>query len=124
VLLLTTLLAGTIVHSTPLTKFAVIGRYQVSPGVFKKNISTQQSTWVALEDGGGAAMVLEDGGGEVALGGGVGQWFKIVAVALDGGGGRRTCNDWVGVSVAEAEGYLLRHWHQQWGGRQERTRLM
>ncbi len=51
------------------------------PGIFKKNISTQQSTWMALEDCGGATVALEDGGNAVALVGGVGQQFKIAAVA-------------------------------------------
>jgi hypothetical protein len=46
VMLLTTLSAGAIIHSMLLTKFAVTRRYQVRPGVFKKNISTQQSTWI------------------------------------------------------------------------------
>jgi hypothetical protein len=101
---LTTSSVGAIVHSAPLTKFTVTGHYQVHPGIFKKNISTQQSTWMALEDGGSAAMALEDGGCAVALGGGVGQRFKIVVVALGGGGGRRTYGDGIGISVAEAKG--------------------
>jgi hypothetical protein len=35
-MLLTTLSAGTIVHSVPQTNFAVTGRYQVWPGILKK----------------------------------------------------------------------------------------
>ncbi len=80
-----------IVHSVLLTIFAVTGHYQVRPGVFKKNISTQQSTWTALEDGGSKVVALEDGGGAVALGGDIGRWFLNAAVALGGSGGRRTC---------------------------------
>jgi hypothetical protein len=45
-MLLATSSAGVIVHSLPQTKFAVTGRYQVRPAVQKKNISTQQSTWI------------------------------------------------------------------------------
>jgi hypothetical protein len=47
-MLLKTLLAGAIIHSAPLTKFAVTGCYQVRPGILKKNISTQQSTWMEM----------------------------------------------------------------------------
>jgi hypothetical protein len=43
-MLLTTLLAGAIVHSVPPTKFVVTGRNKVRPGVFKNKISTHQST--------------------------------------------------------------------------------
>ncbi len=77
------------------------------PGIFKKNISTQQSTRMTLEDGGSAMVALEDGGDAAALVGGVRQQFKIAAVAWGGGGGRRTCNDDIGISVVEAEGLLL-----------------
>jgi hypothetical protein len=84
-MLLTTLLAGPIVHSAPLSKFAVTGRYQVHPGIFKKNISTQQSTWMALEDGGGTAVALEAGGTAARLGGDVGSQFKIATAALGSG---------------------------------------
>ncbi len=59
---------------------------------------------MALEDGSGMAVALEDGGSVVALGDGIGRWFKIAAVALGGGGGRRTCNNGIDISVAEAEG--------------------
>jgi hypothetical protein len=100
-----------------LTKFVVTGHYQVRPGIFKKNISTQQSTWLALEDGGGATVALEDGGNAAALGGGIGQRFKIVAAALGGGGRRRSCNNGVCVSNIKAEGFLLQHWHQRQQGR-------
>jgi hypothetical protein len=64
---LTTSSAGTIIYSMLLTKFAVIGRYLVHPGIFRnKKISTQQSTWME--------MALEyDSGVVVALGGGVGS---------------------------------------------------
>jgi hypothetical protein len=58
-MLLTTLSAGAIVHSTPLTKFAVTGRYQVCPWVKKIIISTQQSTWIkmALKNRSGASVL-------------------------------------------------------------------
>jgi hypothetical protein len=111
-MLLTTSSAGAIIHSALLTKFAVTGHYQVRPGVSKKNISTQQSKWMEmlLEDGGGAAAL--------ALGGGIGHRLKIAAVALDSGGGRRTCNNGigidVGVDIVKAEGLLLQRWHQRW----------
>ncbi len=68
--------AGTIVHSALLTKFAVRGHYLLHPGILRNKIRTQQSTWMemALEDGGGAAVVLEGGVGsqhwEAALGSG------------------------------------------------------
>ncbi len=94
------------------------------PGVFKKNISTQQSTWMMLEDGGSAAVVLEVGGDAAALEGGIGQHFKIAAVALGGGGGRRTGNDGVSISIVKAKGLLLQHWCQQWQGRQVRMHPM
>ncbi len=81
----------------PADYICVTGRYQVCPGVFKKNISTQQSTWMVLEDGGCVAVALKDGSSAVALGGGDGRRIKIAAA-------RRTCNDGVGISVAEAEG--------------------
>jgi hypothetical protein len=45
-MLLMTSSAGAIVNSALLTKFAVTGRYQVRLGIQKKNISTQQSTWI------------------------------------------------------------------------------
>ncbi len=47
---------------------------------------------MALEDCSGLEVGLEDGGGAVAVRGGVGRRFKIVAVAL-GGGGQRKCKD-------------------------------
>jgi hypothetical protein len=70
---------------------------------------------IALEDGGGAAVGLGGGVGrwrwEVALGGGVGRWrwmaVEDAAVALGSSGGRRKCNDGIGVSVVEAKGLLL-----------------
>jgi hypothetical protein len=68
---LTAMSAGAIIQSMPLTKFVVTGCYQVRPGVFKKYINTHQSTWMALDDGSGMAVVLEDGGGAAALGGGI-----------------------------------------------------
>jgi hypothetical protein len=76
--------AGAIIYSALLTKSAVTGCYEAHPGVLRNKISTQQSSWMemALEDGGGAAMALEDGGRAAALGGGVGWWLKIAAVAL------------------------------------------
>ncbi len=67
---------------------------------------------MALEDGGGVAVVLKSGGGAVALGGGIGWRLKIAAAALCGGGSRRTCNDGIGVSIVEAEGLLLGRRHQ------------
>ncbi len=61
---------------------------------------------MALEDGGGATVALEDGGG-AALGGGIGRRLKIAAAVLGSGGGRRTCNKGIGVSVVEAKVILL-----------------
>jgi hypothetical protein len=104
---LTTSSAGSIIHSAPLTKFVVTGCYQVRPGIIKKNASTQQSTWMVLEDGSGKAVALEDGGAAVGLGGGVGRRFKIAAAALGSGGGRRTCDNGIGVSIIKAGGLFL-----------------
>jgi hypothetical protein len=116
-MLLTTLSTGANIHSALLTEFAVTGCYQVCPGIFKKNISTQQSTWMALKDGSSATVALEDGGDAAALGGGVGRQFKIAAAALGGGGSRRIFNNGVGVSIVEAKGFLeigvLRWWWRQ-----------
>jgi hypothetical protein len=74
----------------------------------REKICTQPSTWMetALEDGGGAAVVLEDGSSMAALGGGIGWRLKIAAAALGGSGGRGTCNDGVGVSIVKAKGLL------------------
>ncbi len=94
------------------------------PGVFKKYISTQQSTWMALEDGSSTAVALEDGGGAAVLGGGVGRRFKIAAAVLGGGSSRRTCNDGIGISVVEADGLLSRRQRQYWQGQRQRTRPM
>jgi hypothetical protein len=67
-------------------------------------------------------MALEDGGGGgMALGAGIGWQLMIAVAALGGGSGRRTCDYGVGVSIVEAKGLLLRHWHQCWQGWQERT---
>jgi hypothetical protein len=79
--------AGAIVHSVPLTKVAVTGCYQVRAGVFKKNISTQQSTWMVLDDGGGVTVELEEAAiwrrWELALGGGLRlQQQRWAAVAV------------------------------------------
>ncbi len=60
---------------------------------------------ITLEDGGGMAVALEDGGGVAALGGGFGRRLKIAAAALGGSYGRRKCDDGIGMSVVEAEGY-------------------
>jgi hypothetical protein len=90
-MLLTTLSAGAIVDSVLLTKFVVTGHYQVHPGILKKTISIQQSTWME--------MALEDGSGAEALGGGVGCRLKIAVVVQGSGGGRRTCNDGIGFDV-------------------------
>jgi hypothetical protein len=79
---------------------------------------------MALENGGGATVALEDGGHAAALGVGVGRQFKIVGVALGGGGGRRTCNNGVGISIVKAKGLLLQRQHQHWQGGQERTCTM
>jgi hypothetical protein len=56
---------------------------------------------------GSVTVALEDGSSVAALGGGVGQWFKIAAAMLGGSGGRRTCDEGVGISVVEAKGFLL-----------------
>ncbi len=77
------------------------------PGVFKKNISTQHSTWMALKDSSGATVALEDGRNVAAFGGGTGRRFKIAAAALGGGSGRRICDNGVGISIVEAKGFLL-----------------
>jgi hypothetical protein len=50
--------------------------------------------------------------------------LKIATAALGSGGGRRTFNDGIGVSIVEAKGLLLQHWRQHWQGWQERTRVM
>jgi hypothetical protein len=98
-MLLTTLSAGAIVHSALLTKFAVTGRYLVHPGILRDKISTQQSTWIemVLEDGNGVAVAL--GGNDVRL-----CWAVVedAVMALGGGGGRRSWDDGVGVSVVKA----------------------
>ncbi len=72
-MLLTTSSAGAIIHSLPLTQFAVTGHYQVHPRILMKHISTQQSTWMEMKGGGGTAVKLEDCGGATALGGDVGR---------------------------------------------------
>jgi hypothetical protein len=111
-MLLTTSSAGAIVHSAPLTKFAVTGRYEVRPGVFKKKISTQQSTGNDIRRRQRrCGVALKNGGGAAALGGGGGWRLKIAAAVLGGGGGRRTCDDGIGISVVEAEGLLLGRRH-------------
>jgi hypothetical protein len=102
-MLLTTLSADAIVHSLRLTKFRVTGRYQVRPGILKKNISTQQSAWMEMEDGCGAVVALEGCRGVAVLGGDVGQWFKIAVAALGSGGRRRTGNYGIVISIIEAE---------------------
>jgi hypothetical protein len=123
-MLLTTSSAGSFIHNALLTKFTVTGGYQVHPGALKKNASTQQSTWMVLEDGGGKALALEDGGTAAGLGGGIGRRFKIAAAALGSGGGRRTCNNGVGISVIKAGGLFLRCQHQRWQEPRERMRPM
>jgi hypothetical protein len=74
------------------------------------------------------AIALEDEGGAVALGGGIGRWLEIAVAALGGGGGRRTCNNgigiYVGADVVKAKGLLLRRWCQHWQGGQKRTHPM
>ncbi len=75
---------------------------------------------MAIEDG-SAEVALEDGSGAAVLGGGIWQRLKIAAMALGGGGDRRTCNNGVSISVVKAEGLHLQCWHQRWQGRQERT---
>jgi hypothetical protein len=52
-------------------------------------------------------VALEDGGGMVVLGSGVEQRLKIAAAVFCSGGGRRTCDDGIGISIVEAEGLLL-----------------
>jgi hypothetical protein len=69
-------------------------------------------------------VALEDGGGAVALEDGVGRQLKIAVAAVGGGGEGRICNDGISVSIVEAKGLLLQHWHQHWQGQQERTRPM
>ncbi len=79
---------------------------------------------MALDDGGCAAMALEDGSGTAALGGGIGWQLKIALAALGGrGGGRRTCNNGIGISIVEVKGLLLQR-NQHWQGRQESKCLM
>ncbi len=48
---------------------------------------------------------MEDDGGTAALEGGFGWRLKIAAAALGGGCGRRICDDGIGISIIEAEGY-------------------
>ncbi len=45
-------------------------------------------------------------------------------MALSGGGGRRIWDDDIGVSVIEAEGFLLGHWRQRQQGQRDRMRTM
>jgi hypothetical protein len=59
-----------------------------------------------LEDGSSTAVALEDGGGVAMLGGGFGWRLKIAAATLGGGCGRKTCNNGVGISVIKARGLL------------------
>jgi hypothetical protein len=40
--------AVAVIHSVPLTKFAVTGFFQVCPGILKINFSTQQSTLMEM----------------------------------------------------------------------------
>ncbi len=94
------------------------------PGIFKKNISTQQSSRMTLEDGGSTTVALEDGSNAVALVGGVGWQFKIAVAALGGNSGRRTCNDGIGISVIKAKGILLQCWHQHQQGQRDKMRTM
>ena len=61
-----------------------------------------------MEDGGGAAVALEDCGGRVVLRGEVGRWFMIAVAALDGGGGRRTCNFCRPIILCTAQEYFWR----------------
>ncbi len=79
---------------------------------------------MALEDGGSMAVSLKDGGGMAALGGGVGKLLRIAAVALGNGGGRRTCDYGISISIVKAKGLLLQCQCQRRQGQQERTRLM
>jgi hypothetical protein len=108
-MLLTTLSAGAIVHSTVRALSSVHWHFK------EKN----QHTTINMD---------ENGSGAAALGGGIGHWLKIAAAALGGGGGRRTCNDGIGIdigiNVVKAEGLLLRHWHQHQQGWQERMHPM
>jgi hypothetical protein len=97
---LTTSSVGAIIYSGLMTITAVTGRYEAHPGVLRNEISWMD---MALEDGGSAAVAFEDGGG-AALGGGIGQRVKIPAVALGSGGGRRTFNYGIGISVVKAKG--------------------
>ncbi len=57
-------------------------------------------------------VVLEDGGSAAALGSGIGRQLKIAAAALGSRGGRRTCDDGVGIDVGidivKAKSLLLR----------------
>jgi hypothetical protein len=93
--------AGAIIYSMLLTKFAVLGCYEVHLVILRNKISTQQSTWMemVLEDGGSVAVALKDGS--------IGRWLKIAVLAFAGGGGRRKCKDGVGVSIVKAKGLLL-----------------
>jgi hypothetical protein len=73
------------------------------PGIVKKTISTQHSTWME--------MALEDSSSAVVLGGGARHRLKIAAAALGGEGGRRTCNKGISIDVSidivKAKGLLL-----------------
>jgi hypothetical protein len=84
-MLLMSLSAGAIIHSTQLTKFMVTGFYQVYPGILKE---IHQHT-----------TIIMDGNGVGVLGGGVWRQLKIAAATLGGGGDRRTCNDGFGIDV-------------------------
>ncbi len=117
---LTTSSAGAIIISTQLTESAVTGCYKAHHGILRNKISSQQTTWIELEDCNSTMVVLEDGNGTATLGGSIWRRFNIAAVVLSGSS-RRTCGDSIGVSNVKAEGLLLQRLHHRQQGRQERT---
>jgi hypothetical protein len=74
---LTTSSADAIIYSMLLTKSAVTGCYEAHPDALRNKISTQQSTWMEMENGSNAAVALKDCGGAAALGGGIGSSYRL-----------------------------------------------
>ncbi len=102
-----TISAGIVVHSTPLTKFSVTGRYQVPLGVLRQHTTINMDENIVGRWRRRGSVV-----GKWWWHGGIGRWrwaaIEDAAVALggSGGGSRRTCNIGIGISIVEAKGLL------------------